>query len=272
MNTRASAKRVFSEIIKHCEGEVYFLTTDITPKDRLNSIDRIKEAEKCVVVSTQVVEAGVDIDMDFVIRDFAPLDSIIQIAGRCNRNYQKTRSEVEIYYVIDEKSKPYSEMIYDEVKLQETRKILSNISIVKEEDVYELSKEYFGQLKMKKDIGKEITKAFSKWSEMPDIHQELRGEYKEQYNFIVIKQDRELKKLVEEALNIDNKWERKRTLRSLNRKIALVTVSTFAKRGFVPELIAEKFHNYWLLNDNCYDEKSGLILPENIAEMETCII
>ena len=36
-------------------------------------------------MSTQCIEAGVDIDMDFVIRDFAPFDSLVQIAGRCNR-------------------------------------------------------------------------------------------------------------------------------------------------------------------------------------------
>lgn len=82
-----------------------YLSSTVLPRTRLSRILKIKEKSKAskVVISTQVVEAGVDIDMDIVIRDFAPLDSIVQSAGRCNRNaHQDKTGQVIIFKLKDE--------------------------------------------------------------------------------------------------------------------------------------------------------------------------
>ena len=72
--------------------EVYYLSTNIIPKERFDRIKNIKESKKRkIIVSTQMIEAGVDIDIHRVYRDFGPMDSINQTAGRCNREWGKEK-------------------------------------------------------------------------------------------------------------------------------------------------------------------------------------
>jgi len=58
---------------------------------------RLETKEPCRVVSTQVVEAGVDIDFPMVLRAVGPMDSIIQAAGRCNRNGRADKGRVIVF-------------------------------------------------------------------------------------------------------------------------------------------------------------------------------
>lgn len=86
LNTKKRAQKVYQNIKD--EG-VYHLSTSMYPAHRkrvLNEIKgRLKREEKCVVISTSLVEAGVDLDFQTVYRQLAGVDSIIQAAGRCNR-------------------------------------------------------------------------------------------------------------------------------------------------------------------------------------------
>lgn len=70
------------------------LTTRLRPCDRQFLLavagDLTSGPVPLVVTSTQLIEAGVDISFDHVFRDFAPLDSIVQAAGRCNRSFERT--------------------------------------------------------------------------------------------------------------------------------------------------------------------------------------
>ena len=89
-NTKKKA-RTFFEVIKgnqafkHC----FHLSTSMCPDHRKSIIKEIQEVlkrnETVIVSSTQLIEAGVDMDFPSVYREIAPLESIIQSAGRCNR-------------------------------------------------------------------------------------------------------------------------------------------------------------------------------------------
>lgn len=92
VNLRRHAVELF-EVLKSdsCNrGELFFLTTDLCPKHRSEVIRKIKERQNaglpCKVISTQCIEAGVDLDFHVLYRALAPLEAIIQAAGRCNRS------------------------------------------------------------------------------------------------------------------------------------------------------------------------------------------
>lgn len=86
VNSRRAAQRIFALLPE--EG-CYHLSTLMVPAQRqalLQEIrDRLKSGKACRVVSTSLIEAGVDVDFPAVYREMAGLDSILQAAGRCNR-------------------------------------------------------------------------------------------------------------------------------------------------------------------------------------------
>ena len=94
VNTRKRAREIFQLLPE--EGR-FHLSTLMTPQDRKRVLDavreRLKERKPCRVVSTSLVEAGVDVDFPAVWREVAGLDSILQAAGRCNREGKNPAEE-----------------------------------------------------------------------------------------------------------------------------------------------------------------------------------
>jgi len=104
LNTKADAREVYLRCNTPELGcEKAFLTTDICPAHRLVIFNRLRialdERRPVLCVSTQLIEAGVDISFDCVIRAKAGLDSIVQAAGRCNRNAES--SELQTVFIVD---------------------------------------------------------------------------------------------------------------------------------------------------------------------------
>ena len=112
-----------------------YLSTNILPFDRLNKINVIKNSDKQnIIISTQLIEAGVDIDVDIVYRDFAPLDSIIQTAGRCNRSGKKEKGLVNVISLVNDKGKQYSGYVYQDLLLTTTHEVLNDLNRCSEKD------------------------------------------------------------------------------------------------------------------------------------------
>ena len=101
-NTRKSAKQLFN-LVKTQKNNmpVYHLSSYMCPSHRRKTIteikDKLSKSEKCTVISTQVIEAGVDIDFPVVFREKAGIDSMMQAQGRCNREGRLSSGKFNIY-------------------------------------------------------------------------------------------------------------------------------------------------------------------------------
>ena len=101
------------------DASILHLSTRLRPIDRLKLIETAKELTDdehgLVTVSTQLIEAGVDISFDRVYRDLAPVDSIVQAAGRCNRSFEREQGQVVVWWldVPHEQKKTPAEAVYN---------------------------------------------------------------------------------------------------------------------------------------------------------------
>ena len=117
VNLRRHARQIVGRLSELCPKDtVFYLTTDLCPAHRSKQIKRIRERLKnnlpCRVVATQCIEAGVDLDFRTMYRALAPLDAIIQAAGRCNRNGCGSMGQVIVFCPEDSRM-PYPDDWYN---------------------------------------------------------------------------------------------------------------------------------------------------------------
>jgi hypothetical protein len=98
VNTKKRARMLFDAV--KSKANAYHLSTYMCPEHRSVTLSATKkdlvEGKDCIVISTQLIEAGVDIDFPVVYRDLAGIDSIAQAAGRCNREGKLDKGIVNI--------------------------------------------------------------------------------------------------------------------------------------------------------------------------------
>jgi len=248
------------------------LSTHILPASRLSRINRIRQGTgRKIIVTTQLVEAGVDISVDIVYRDMAPLDCIIQTAGRCNRNNDVKKGMVRLVLLRSGKGRVFHSFIYDPVLVSVTKKVLGKFdNRVSEKDfVTKAIAEYYEMVKEtgRMQESKEIIEYLKRLDLKDTSKFKLIEEGDDTISIFVESGDKEecLRKEIENVLSDTDRFAKKTKLVSLRRSINENTVSVRYSRRFeniksLPILIDESFRyvprenlSEWYKKDTGFD-------------------
>ncbi|MBW8351041.1 CRISPR-associated helicase Cas3' [Bacillus sp. IITD106] len=129
LNTKTVVKNLYSLLKERIVGiPTFHLSTSMCPAHRNEILKKVRKLLKAgdpiICISTQLIEAGVDVSFDCVVRSLAGLDSIAQAAGRCNRHGEKDLQNV---YVVDHEEEKLQFLKEIEVGKKISKRILIDI-------------------------------------------------------------------------------------------------------------------------------------------------
>lgn len=130
VNTKGVAGMLYQALETYVDPEVqrFYLTTNLCYAHRKKVLGAIQEGlaqnQRIICISTQLIEAGVDLSFSCVVRDLAGLPSIIQAAGRCNRHGEAVLGTVHVVACREENLEALPEIRYG---ARATRDVLQKV-------------------------------------------------------------------------------------------------------------------------------------------------
>lgn len=154
LNTIQDTKDLYNFITENMDDtNVLLLNTHFTPRDRSLKIylakRKLRQGDKVVLISTQLIEAGVDIDFPVLYRDFATISSIVQSAGRCNRNGKNAEKGKVVVVRLGTNQGERSSLIYqgpDKELIQFSRESFCESENCEEKDMLNIQKAFFEKI------------------------------------------------------------------------------------------------------------------------------
>jgi CRISPR-associated endonuclease Cas3-HD len=212
--------KALADRIQSADGRpLVHLSTRLRPVDRLTLIEtakRLTEHDVAVlVVSTQLVEAGVDISFDRVYRDLAPIDSIVQAAGRCNRSFERDRGTVTVWWLDapDDQRKTPAEAVYNRgtsllpLVAETLKRVREESGGLTETDVARTSvRRYFERLRDDKDVGKQEYADFVDAAKADDLNDLSLIDQRRSAEVVVARTDEE-RRLLEEIRKAQKEFD-----------------------------------------------------------------
>lgn len=161
LNTIDDTKELYKLLRREYDAEeIILLNTHFTPLDRKRKIylakQRLEQNQRVIVISTQLIEAGVDIDFPVLYRDFATVASIVQSAGRCNRNGKlESLGQVKLFK-LQKNGKNRSELIYQGANKDLLRFTNSSFvnNIYQEKELIAVQRTFFNRIQSELNFAK----------------------------------------------------------------------------------------------------------------------
>ncbi len=263
VNTKRDALALLEAID---DPDVLHLSTSLCGAHRRRVIDEVKRRldaeEPCRLVSTQVIEAGVDLDFPLVLRAMGPLDGIIQAAGRCNREGRLDNGRVVVFRPAEGRLPPGTYR----TATQETRTALG---LGLDPDDPETSRRYFRSLFQLVDPDEREIQHKRKRLEYPEVARQFRMIEEDTVGVIVTgygtneEQDgvrRELESLRHHPSRVRG------VLRRLQPYIVAVRrqlADDYRRQGFIGEILPGLEVGEW---HGKYDRTCGLLGEDRDAE------
>ncbi len=299
LNTKKAVLKTFENLKEeYGEKNLYYLTTYMCAQHRSDIISEIKtklaRGEKLICVSSQLIEAGVDLDFEFLIRSYAGIDSIIQAIGRCNReglldgkgrvyliNLSKDEENIDTLKAIRDK-KYATEKVLDR-KIEE---IINNDGLV---DIDLLNDEFYKAYyinnleKMSYEIGdglnlldalseNNIQTPRKKFTKLNQAFKTAAHEFnliKEETDSVIVYY-KDSEKIINELIDLTEKYSKSYDdnlifdIKDLIRKLQPYTIGLYLKNDSdLRELLLTgeglEFFGVKILNQSNYNEKMGFV-------------
>ncbi|WP_315017471.1 CRISPR-associated helicase Cas3' [Abiotrophia defectiva] len=285
LNTKKAVEKLYLLIREKTDRTCYYLSTNMCAAHRLDRLEKIRNELACgkaiICVSTQLIEAGVDVDFHRVIRSYAGIDSLIQTCGRCNREGLRDKGEVLLVRLPDKIENVSSlKVIKDKRKVTESilREINSTIDLTRLNDEF-YSKYYeLDESQEKFDYPVNNTTAYRYLSDNRGLGFEVKTLLKQSFRTggnaiqlikdesisIIVPYSQKSKRMIEtlelelsKGVRFDTKQGK--FIKSLIRKLQRYTVNVPQGSEFISYTKPYLNQSILILSEEYYDEDRGLV-------------
>lgn len=259
VNSKKSARKMY----ELASGNKYHLSAYMTPFDREKTIKKIKEdlngGKEITVVSTSLIEAGIDLDFETVFREINGLDSILQAGGRCNREGKREKGSVYIFETENSNRR-------NDMRINAAKHLLENYDDITETECIEKYYNeifFFNERKIEENT---IGSGVKNPGEIPfETYAKKFSLIRDETIGVVVPQDELCGKYLEDLKNGG-----KNALRNLQRYTVPLKSSEFSEclnRGVIADT---GYGVFKVVNNDYYDGHTGLDPEKNIDA--SCII